>query len=192
VSWRSCIKSTLILQDIFNNVMDSNQIKDVKQWQVIYTRHKWEKKVDLLLKQQGITSYCPIKTVKSQWADRIKTVEFPLFNSYVFVKVNLKDELMVRQTYGVINFIYFMGKPATIRESEIEKIRELLIQNPDAELISLNEISIGDQVNIKNGLLCNQQGRIIKINGKTVLMAFENLACALVAKVSLKDLALSF
>lgn len=170
----------------------SNKLEDGKQWQVIYTRHKWEKKVDQLLKQQGINSYCPVKTVKNQWADRVKTVDLPLFNSYVFVKVNLKEELCVRQTYGVINFIYFMGKPATIRETEIEKIRELLIQNPDAEIISLTEISIGDKVNIKNGLLCNQQGRIIKINGKTVLMAFENLSCALVARVSLNDLALSF
>ena len=163
-----------------------------RKWQVIYTRHKWEKKVDQLLKQQGIISYCPVKTVEKKWADRIKKVEFPLFSSYVFVKINWKEELQVRQTNGVVNFIYYNGKPATIRETEIEKISTLLIKNPEAEIVSLNEVAVGDTVSIKNGVLCNQQGRIIKISGKTVLMAFENLSCILVARVPASDLALSF
>ena len=159
---------------------------------MIYTQRNWEKKIDQTLRQQGIISYCPVKTVCRQWADRMKTLEIPLFSSYLFVKINLKEELLVRQTQGVINFIYYMGKPATIRETEIEKIQELILKNPDSEIIGLDEISIGDKVTIKNGILCNQMGRIIKIKGKTVLMAFENLACALVARVKTSDLALSF
>ena len=58
-----------------------------KKWLVVYTRPRWEKKVDTLLKQQGIESYCPVRQVQSQWADRKKEVDLPLFNSYVFVYV---------------------------------------------------------------------------------------------------------
>lgn len=160
-----------------------------KNWFVIYTRTRWEKKVDQLLKQQGITSFCPLRTVKNQWADRKKIVELPLFSSYVFVNINLKEELAVRQTYGVLNFIYYMGKPAIIRDSEIENIKNILIKNPDAEVVNLKEINVGDRVSIKNGILANQQGSILKVSGKTVLMVFDHLDCALVSRIPLTDLA---
>jgi transcriptional antiterminator RfaH len=162
-----------------------------KLWFVIYTRPRWEKKVDQLLKQQGIHSYCPIRTVENQWADRKKQVEFPLFSSYVFVQINPKEEIKVRQTYGVINFIYFMGKPAIIRDNEIDKIREIMSNNPTAEIMSLKEISVGDRVTIKNGVLSNQEGSILKVSGKTVLMIFDNLECALVTRVPIANLQFS-
>jgi len=168
--------------------MISLKSQNRKEWFVIYTRPRWEKKVDQLLKQQDIISYCPLRTVENQWADRKKIVEFPLFSSYVFVKMNPIEELKVRQTYGVINFIYFMGKPAVIRENEMDKIRELIIKNPTAEIMSLKEISVGDRVSIKNGVLCNKEGSVLKVTGKTVLMVFDNLECALVTRVPIADL----
>ena len=38
--------------------------------------------------EKGVESYCPLNKVRRKWSDRIKTVEEPLFKSYVFVKVN--------------------------------------------------------------------------------------------------------
>ena len=161
---------------------------NTRNWFVIYTRARWEKKVDQLLKQQGINSYCPMRTVENQWADRKKMVEFPLFSSYVFVNISLKEELQVRQTHGVLNFIYFLGKPAIVQDSEIEKIKNVLVKNPDTEVISLKGVKVGDRVRITNGILANQNGNIVKINGKTVLMVFDHLDCALVSRVSVSDL----
>ncbi|WP_069660297.1 UpxY family transcription antiterminator [Arcticibacter eurypsychrophilus] len=161
-----------------------------RKWFVIYTRARWEKKVDQLLKQQGIDSFCPLRTVKSQWSDRTKMVELPLFSSYVFVHVNLKEELAVRQTYGVLNFIYYMGKPAIIRDKEVNKIKELLMTHPDAEVVSYNTVSVGDKVLLKQGIFSNHEGKVIKICGKTVLMLFDNLECAMVTRISVSDLCL--
>jgi transcriptional antiterminator RfaH len=169
-----------------------NQLKirslNTKNWFVIYTRARWEKKVDQLLKQQGINSYCPMRTVENQWADRKKIVELPLFSSYLFVNINLKEELTVRQTHGVLNFIYFLGKPAIVQDSEIEKIKNVLKENPDTEVVSLKGVRVGDRVRIKNGILANHNGNIVKVNGKTVLMVFDHLDCALVSRVSVSDL----
>jgi transcriptional antiterminator RfaH len=160
-----------------------------RNWFVIYTRARWEKKVDHLLQQQGINSFCPLKKVESQWADRKKVVELPLFSSYVFVNINLKEQQQVRQTHGVLNFIYFLGKPAIVQDSEIEKIKDVLLKNPDAEVVSLENVCVGNRVRIKNGVLANQDGSIVKVNGKTVLMVFDHLDCALVTRVSVSDLA---
>jgi len=168
-----------------NRIRSSN----TRNWFVIYTRARWEKKVDQLLKNQGINSYCPMRTVENQWADRKKMVELPLFSSYVFVNISLKEELLVRQTHGVLNFIYFLGKPAIVQNSEIEKIKNVLMENPDMEVISLKGVKVGDRVRIKNGILANHDGNIVKLNGKTVLMVFDHLDCALVSRVSVSDLA---
>ena len=50
-------------------------------WYVVYTKPKWEKKVAERLDAIGIITYCPLITKVSQWSDRKKKVEVPLFNS---------------------------------------------------------------------------------------------------------------
>lgn len=159
-----------------------------KQWFVIYTRTRWEKKVDALLKQKGIDSYCPLKIVRNKWADRVKTVELPLFTSYVFVNINYREELKVRQTHGVINFIYYMGKPAIVKEHEITEIQGILTRNQEIEVSSIKDLNIGDNVVIKNGALFNQEGKVVQVAGKTVLMLLDNLDCAIYTRVPVKDL----
>ena len=78
-----------------------------RSWKVIYTRPRWEKKVDTLLQASGVESYCPLKKESHKWADRNKIVHLPIFSSYVFVHSNLKEELLIRQKCGIIIFIYF-------------------------------------------------------------------------------------
>ena len=78
-----------------------------KKWFAIYTRPRWEKKVNLLLQEQGVESYCPLNKVRRKWSDRVKTIEEPLFKSYVFVKVSDEEKTTVRMTAGVMNFVYW-------------------------------------------------------------------------------------
>ena len=56
----------------------------------------------------------------------MKIVEEPLFKSYVFVKVSDEDRTAVRMTPGVINFVYWEGKPAVIKEKEIKCYQTIL------------------------------------------------------------------
>lgn len=162
-----------------------------RRWLVVYTRPRWEKKVDRLLKGQDIKSYCPIRQVINQWADRKKMVEIPLFSGYVFVWVNEREEYKVRQTLGVLNFIYYMGKPAVIRDCVIEKIENLMKIHTDYEVINSRDINLGDRIRIKNGIFHNQEGTVIKVYGKTVLMVFDHLNCALVSNVPISDIMLN-
>jgi transcriptional antiterminator RfaH len=165
-------------------------LQRTKNWMVVYTRSKWEKKVDQLLQEKGIQSFCPVIKKERQWADRKKVVEFPLFNSYLFVKVNNKEELAVRETLGVVNFIYQSGKPATVREEVIEKIQEYLNIYPDLETVSISDLRIGTKVKIKDGLFSNHLGEVVKIEGKNILMVIEQLDCALTTKVNVRNVSL--
>lgn len=156
---------------------------------VIYTRGRWEKKVEQFLKEQNIEVFCPLRKEQRQWADRKKIVEVPLFNSYVFVKIAPAEESKVRQTLGVINFIYFQRRPAIVREKVITDIRRLLNICPDMESVSLHELALGERVRIKNGVFSDHQGNVIQIQGKNILMVLEHMGCALVAKVSTNNIA---
>lgn len=151
-------------------------------------RPRWEKKVDKLLQQQGIESYCPLQTTENQWADRKKKVSVPLFTGYVFVKINDRDLTKVRYTHGVLNFIYFLGRPAVIRESDMIQLKEMVETYNNLEIVNLSEISAGDRVRIRKGLFYNQEGNVIKVEGKTVLMSFDHIDCALVTRVEINHL----
>lgn len=159
-----------------------------KNWLVIYVRPRWEKKVDRLLQEQGIETFCPLKTTENQWADRKKKVSVPLFNGYVFVKIDDRDLSKVRYTLGVVNYIYFMGKPAVIRQTEIEQLKEIVKMYNDLEVVSLSELAVGDRVRIRSGLFYNQEGKVIKVQGKTVLMSFDHIDCALVTRVDINQI----
>ncbi|MEP6750927.1 MAG: UpxY family transcription antiterminator, partial [Bacteroidota bacterium] len=97
-----------------------------KKWYVVYTRPRWEKKVADQLSRKKIDYYCPLNRVHRQWSDRKKIVLEPLFSAYVFVQIDETEQLQVRLTDGVINFVYWLGKPAVIKNEEIHAIREFL------------------------------------------------------------------
>jgi transcription antitermination factor NusG len=135
------------------------------------------------LQTQGIISYCPVREEEHKWADRKKMVEVPLFTSYLFVKINPREESKVRQTLGVINFVYFQGKPAIVQDSVIDDIKHYLSACPDMDVINFNELSVGDRVRVKSGAFVDQEGQVLEIQGKHVLMSLDNLKCVLVARV---------
>jgi transcription antitermination factor NusG len=113
--------------------------------------------------------------------DRTKVVELPLFDSYLFVNANLKEQLVVKQTSGVVNFVHHCGKPATIDETQIQRIKHLVnLHNQNIEAVGLPMIKIGDNLKIENGLLVDWTGEVLKINGKSVVMLVKELNCALV------------
>src|SRR5271170_1144069 len=95
-------------------------------WFVLYTKPRWEKKVYTLLTGNNIEAYCPLNRVRRKWSDRVKWVEEPLFKSYVFVRIAAEEQIRVRMIAGVVNFVYWLGKPAVVKNKEIEVIRKFL------------------------------------------------------------------
>ena len=169
--------------------MNPKQLNE-KKWLVIYTRPRWEKKVDMLLQRQGIESYCPLKQVQNQWADRKKEVSLPLFSSYVFVRVNLREEGLVLYCLGVMGYVYYMQHHAVVSDTVIEEIKRNLAIYKDVEVINLQSISIGDRVLVKQGAFANQPGQVVQIQGKNVLMVFDNIHCALVTRIPFQHIAI--
>jgi len=153
-----------------------------RKWLAVYTRPRWEKKVNQLLIEKGLECYCPLNKVRRKWSDRVKIVEEPLFKSYVFVKVSDDDRTAVRMTNGAINFVYWDGKPAVIKEKEIIAIKRFLNEYENVEAIP-SDLKINQRVRITNGTLMDQEGKVLDIRHKTARVAIDSLGYILVAYI---------
>ena len=112
----------------------------------------------------------------------MKTVEEPLFKSYVFVKVNDEDRTEVRMTPGVINFVYWDGKPAVVKEKEINAIKNFLNEYENVEVKPMT-VALNQRVKITAGPLMDQEGEVIGVNRKMVKVAIDSLGYVLVAYI---------
>jgi transcription antitermination factor NusG len=155
-----------------------------KRWYALYTRVRWEKKVSELLSKRNIENYCPLNRVERQWADRKKLVDEPLFISYVFVKVKEADHLQLKKTAGVISVVHWLGKPAVIRENEIETIRYFLNEHQNITLERMS-VNVNDRVRVIRGPLINQEGHVIAVKSKTLKIALPSMGFIMSAEVEI-------
>jgi transcription antitermination factor NusG len=153
-----------------------------RKWLAVYTRPRWEKKVNQLLTEKGLESYCPLNKIRRKWSDRVKVVEEPLFKSYVFVKVIDEDRSAVRMTNGAINFVYWDGKPAVIKEKEIIAIKRFLDEYENVEARPV-ELKVNQRVRITNGTLMDKEGKVLDVRHKTAKIAIDSLGYILVAYI---------
>ena len=158
-----------------------------KVWYAVYTKPRWEKKVAALLLEAGIENYCPINKVTRQWSDRKKIVLEPVFKGYVFVKVEEAKKWEVRSISGVLNFVYWLGKPAVIRDEEIDVIRKFLNEFNDVQVESKGLV-VNSEVRIKQGVLMNYHGIIVEVIGSRAVVKIDNLDLQLSAHFDKKNL----
>ena len=150
-------------------------------WYVVYTKPKWEKKVAEKLVQVGIECYCPLITQIKQWSDRKKKIEVPLFNSYVFVQLPEADRNTVFAIPGVVRYLFWLGKPAIVRDEEINVIKKNL-NAPNIADISVSSIQVGDKIKLDSGAFSNQDAIVREISNTHYILVLESLGCVLKIK----------
>lgn len=151
-----------------------------RKWYAIYTKPRWEKKVYGLLLEKGVEAYCPLNKVRKKWSDRFKWVEEPLFRSYVFVRVTEEEQMQVRMTEGVVNFVYWLGKPALIREKEIEVIRKFLNDYEEVQAFQL-DLRANDKVTIRRGVFMDKEAVVVRMLHNKVQVIIESIGYCLTA-----------
>lgn len=147
-------------------------------WYVVYTKPKWEKKVAEQLTNLGVECYCPLITKVQQWSDRKKKVKVPLFNSYVFVQLEEKERDLVFQSAGVVRYLFWLGKPAIVRDEEIATIKKWL-STPDQCDVSVAAFQIGDKITVESGPFISQEGIVQEITNSHYVLVLESLGCTL-------------
>jgi len=158
------------------------------KWFAIYTKPRWEKKVNQLLTNKGVECYCPLNKVKRKWSDRTKTIDEPLFKSYVFVKVTEEERTKVRLTNGVVNFVYWNGKPAIVREKEIQTIKLFLDEHENVQVRPM-DLTVQQRVLIISGTFMDRNATVLDVRKKEVKVSIDSLGYELIALIDKNKIA---
>jgi len=100
----------------------------------------------------------------------------------VFVKVDDTERTKVRLTNGVINFVYWNGKPALVKEKEIQTIKRFLDEH-EAVQVRPMELIPNQTVLITSGAFMDQQAVVLDANKREVKVAILSLGQELIATI---------
>ncbi len=153
------------------------------RWYILYIRSRSEKKVMERMLKRNFTAFLPLIKTMRQWSDRKKQVEVPLFNGYIFIKVDPTQFAAVRLSEGVVNFVQHEKKHAIISEEKIFFIKQFIETGLPMEASSEN-FAAGERVKINFGPLKDCEGELINIkNEKQFIVRLEMINQVLIVNV---------
>lgn len=158
-------------QQTHENHLDEHDPK----WFAIYTRYKREKMVAQRLQQKGIEVYLPLQKLTRRYVRKVKHLELPLINCYLFTRIVKKDYVPVLETQDVVKFIRFSKNLISIPDAEIQIIQRVVGESIEIE-VTPSEYVPGDEVEIIAGQLTGLKGKLIKKESeKNFLIELESL-----------------
>ncbi|MES2891567.1 MAG: transcription termination/antitermination NusG family protein [Bacteroidota bacterium] len=150
-----------------------------KNWYILYTKAGLEKKVANTLSRKNIVNYFPIKRL---WNGRRKLVTEPLFSSYVFVQMEDSKLQQVRGVDGVINFAYWLGKPALVHEEEIDIMKRFLNEYSSIKVEKI-PFNVNGSVRVIGSPVLEQKGQVISLKNNTVKIVLPSIGYILIAEL---------
>ena len=150
-------------------------------WFALYTKPRNEKKVADNLALLGIEVYCPMVSIVKQWSDRKKTKQQPLLNSYVFVKLDEKDRARVFDVSGVVRYLFWLGKPAIVKEYEILAIKEMLQEK--YKEVTVTGIQPGSKITLQEGAFKGQIATFKEQKGNKTILVLDSLGMTLILEL---------
>ncbi len=109
-----------------NQMNQTNLINPVPLWYALRTRSRHEKRVRDQLEGRGFEQLLPTIVLLSQWKDRRKAIEVPLFSGYCFARFPWHTKLSVQMLAGVVEIVGGGHRPEPIPEAEIDSLRKLM------------------------------------------------------------------
>ena len=96
----------------------------------------------------------------------------------------VKESAVVRKTKNVVNFVYWLGKPAEIPEDEINEIKAFLVNFVNVEVIG-KSVKVGDFITVKQGLFAGKTAQVKSFKNKNeVRSIIDSLGFELVAHLA--------
>jgi transcription antitermination factor NusG len=107
----------------------------------------------------------------------------------VFVNVEEVQRSEVRYIDGILNFVYWNGKPAVVREEEIIEIKKFMSEYEDVQVTAV-DVKPADEIMINTGVMMGATGRVLRVlSNNTVEVRIDSLGFVLTAKFEKKNIA---
>ncbi len=154
----------------------------MKKWFILYTRPKQEIKVAEQLREMNISCFCPTVTIFKQYSDRKKKILKPLLPSYVFVFIEEGKRNNVFSVYGIVRYMFWLGKPATVRQSEIELMKQYL--NGIYQSVSLTKFTRGQLYKISEGVFSGKIGKVVETQKNKIKLELQSLGMTVTLRLN--------
>jgi transcriptional antiterminator NusG len=169
---------------------ERSSVATFPNWYAVYVKSRHEFVAFNELQHKRIEAFLPMIKRISQWKDRRKLIEYPLFPGYVFVKVPSYPGafLEVLKTRGVVAFIALEpGKPTPAAHEEIASLKLLIESGNDIDIYP--HLKEGTRVRVKNGPLRNAEGVLTRRENEYLFVVnIEILGRSLAVKISVHDI----
>ena len=129
----------------------------------LHVKQRSEKLVATALTSKGIEVFLPLYTARRRWSDRVKELQLPLFDGYVFSRLNLLHRMPVLTIPGVIQFVGIGKIPAPIEEAEIAALQSLVKSGLPA--MPWPFLQVGQKVRVERGALRDVEGILLQVKG---------------------------
>jgi transcription antitermination factor NusG len=119
-----------------------------------------------------VDAYLPTFPLVRRWADRRRTVAFPLFPGYVFARFALQDLYRVLAVPGLATIVRLGGRLAPIRDDEIDNIRRVAA-GLDVTCVRPRRVRFhrGEAVRVIGGPFEGVEGVIHQVRGSSRVLA---------------------
>ena len=184
------VPSTNAIQsDEHQYVRGYGPVQAESKWYAVYTRSHFEKRVAARLAEKQVEHYLPAFQELHQWRDRQKSVEVPVFPSYLFVRLedSPAERLRVLVTSGVVRILGPEIKAEPIPDSQIEAIRRMLTGS-GGRCYRQPWLQAGTLVRVRRGPLKDLQGFLVRVkNQARLIISIDLLAQSVAAEVDVRD-----
>ena len=156
-------------------------LNENRKWHVLYTKPRHELKALERLTQNGFEIYCPMKTTLKKWSDRKKKISEPLLTSYLFIKISENKRAIPLRDPSILNYIFWLGKPAIVRESEINILKGIITKDKVQEF-EIRKLKIGEKISISKGYLKDENTIVKKLNNNNIHLELSELGIVVILK----------
>ncbi|HEY5687870.1 MAG TPA: UpxY family transcription antiterminator [Yeosuana sp.] len=146
---------------------------EAENWYVLYTKPNREKKVLSELHKLDMRVYCPMVTTIRQWSDRKKKIEAPLIPRVIFIKCLEQDRNKVFDVSGPQHYLFWLGKPAIVKNTEIETMQAWLQE--DISEAHVEALKTGDPYIIQNKVFNGHEGVVNEVSKNRVQIVLKEL-----------------
>jgi transcription antitermination factor NusG len=157
-----------------------------KNWYIIYTKAKCEKKVASIFTKKRIENFIPMNSKQVISGRKRKVVQKPLFESYLFANIEEGEIRKIKMLDGVVNLVYWKQHPAIIQKEEIEVIRDFTSVHQNV-IIEKTRVNMNDAIKVIDGPRYSIEGNILTVTNISFKVNLPSIGYALVARIETEN-----
>lgn len=125
-------------------------------WFALRVKSRSERLVATMARNKGFEEFLPVYQCRRRWSDRVKSIELPLFQGYVFCRMDPRYRLALLTIPGALHFVGIGKIPVAIDDAEIATIQAAVNSGLTTE--PWPYLNVGQAVRVEEGPLAGLTG----------------------------------